>query len=86
MTDTASKSQPKRSGLRRRGHLLRGLRTLVNDPKATAKQRLEASRMLFALETNSDYRTVAQPAKLKPDKASTPIPSALFPGDESKEP
>jgi len=39
------------SGLRRRGHLLRGLRTLVNDLEATPKQRLEACKMLFALET-----------------------------------
>jgi hypothetical protein len=43
----------KKSGLRRRGHLLRGLRTLVIDPKTSAKQRLEACKMLFELETTT---------------------------------
>ena len=37
--------------MRRRGHLLRALRCLSNDPKATPKQRLEACKMLFELET-----------------------------------
>lgn len=37
--------------MRRRGHLLRALRSLSNDPEATSKQRLEACKMLFLLET-----------------------------------
>jgi hypothetical protein len=57
----------RKSGLRRRGHLFKGLRTLANDPKATPAQRLRACEMLFALETNPDLRTAAQPAKLNPD-------------------
>jgi hypothetical protein len=56
MTETAVESRS-RSGMRRRGHLLKGLRSLANDPKATPKQRLEACKMLFALETNPDRET-----------------------------
>jgi hypothetical protein len=43
--------------MRRRGHLLKGLRSLANDSKATPKQRLEACKMLFALETDPLPRT-----------------------------
>ena len=43
-----------KSGMRKRGHLLKGLRSLANDPKATPAQRLTACKMLFALETNPD--------------------------------
>ena len=49
------------SGLRRRGHLLRGLRTLVNDLEATPKQRLEACKMLFALETERGAAIAPKP-------------------------
>jgi hypothetical protein len=66
MSDAASKGLRK-SGLRRRGHLFKGLRTLANDPKATPTQRLRACEMLFALETNPDHGTAAQPAKLNGD-------------------
>jgi hypothetical protein len=51
MAETGLESRSK-SGMRRRGHLLKGLRSLANDPEATPKQRLEACKMLFALETN----------------------------------
>ena len=44
----------RKSGLRRRGHLLKGLRFLANDPKATPAQRLKACEMLFALEGRPD--------------------------------
>jgi hypothetical protein len=65
------------SGLRRRGHLFKGLRTLANDPKATPAQRLEACKMLFELERNPDPRTVEQPAKLNADSTFALSLSAL---------
>ena len=49
------------SGLRRRGHLLRGLRTLATDVEATPKQRLEACKMLFALETERGLAMDSKP-------------------------
>jgi hypothetical protein len=51
MTDTVLIARQNKSGMRRRGYLLKGLRFLANDPKATPQQRLEACKMLFALET-----------------------------------
>lgn len=51
----------RKSGLRRRGHLLRALRALANDPEATPKQRLEACKMLFALETGQERKDLESP-------------------------
>jgi hypothetical protein len=61
MVETVLESRSKR-GMRRRGHLLKGLRSLANDPKATPKQRLEACKMLFALETNPDREDSIPPS------------------------
>jgi hypothetical protein len=44
------------------------LRFLVNDPKATSKQRLEACKMLFALEVN-------------PNPTSSETPKPHYPND-----
>jgi hypothetical protein len=50
--------------MRRRGHLLKALRHLANDPTATSKQRLRACELLFRLETDREYRSLPKPQEL----------------------
>ena len=54
VNETRVRTRQNKSGLRRRGHLLKALGCLSNDPNATPKQRLEACKMLFELETAPD--------------------------------
>ena len=74
----------RKSGLRRRGHLLKALRYLANDPKARPAQRLEACRMLFALETDPAFQTEAQHANFNPHGDLAALLSECHTGNESR--